>query len=150
MAGEAQDQNWPLPKFYFLVEWGDGTKCSFQEVCGLDAGIEPIEYRQGNNPEFSVIKMPGSNTFNNVTMKKGLFADDTSFWDWHEKIKMNVIERMDVKIKLLDETGSPTMTWTLSNAWPAKISSSDLKSVNNEIAVEELELAYEGITIENA
>ena len=25
MAGEAQDKNWPLPKFYFMVDWGSTT-----------------------------------------------------------------------------------------------------------------------------
>jgi phage tail-like protein len=93
--------------------------------------------------------MPGIVKNSNVTMKKGVFANDNSFWDWYNKIKMNTIERQNVVIKLLDESGNPTMTWTLSNAWPTKISSTDLKSNANEVAVESIEIMHEGLTIAN-
>mgnify|MGYP001804838086 CR=1 FL=1 len=76
MAGEAQDSNWPLPKFYFMVDWGDQTDIAFQEVSGLDTESQPIEYRHGNSPKFSTIKMPGMIKSGNVTMKKGTFVND--------------------------------------------------------------------------
>jgi phage tail-like protein len=40
------------------------------------------------------------------------------------------------------------MTWRLTNAWPTKISSPDLKSDANEVTIETLELAHEGLTTE--
>jgi phage tail-like protein len=149
MAGEKQDNNWPLPKFYFMVDWGSTTNIPFQEVSGLDIEAQPISYRHGNSPVFSEINMPGIVKNSNVTMKKGVFANDNGFWDWYNKIKMNTIERQNVVIKLLDESGSPTMTWTLNNAWPTKISSTDLKSDANEVAVESIEIMHEGLTIAN-
>lgn len=149
MAGEAQDKNWPLPKFYFTVDWGSTTNIPFQEVSGLDIEAQPINYRHGNSPVFSEINMPGLVKNSNVTMKKGVFAKDNAFWDWYVKIKMNTIERQNVVIKLLDESGNPTMTWTLTNAWPTKISSTDLKSDGSEVAVESIEIAHEGLTIAN-
>ena len=39
------------------------------------------------------------------------------------------------------------MVWTLQNAWPTKITSADLKADWNEVAVETLEIAHEGMTI---
>ena len=48
-------------------------------------------------------------------MKKGVFKPDDKFWDWFNQIKMNTIERVPVTISLLDESGSATMVWTLSN-----------------------------------
>jgi len=149
MAGEAQDKNWPLPKFYFMVDWGSTTNIPFQEVSGLNIEAQPLLYRHGNSPVFSEINMPGIVKNSNVTMKKGVFANDNSFWDWYNKIKMNTIERQNVVIKLLDEGGNPTMTWTLLNAWPTKISSTDLKSNANEVAVESIEIMHEGLTIAN-
>jgi phage tail-like protein len=149
MAGEAQDKNWPLPKFYFMVDWGSTTNIPFQEVSGLNIEAQPLLYRHGNSPVFSEINMPGIIKNSNVTMKKGVFANDNSFWDWYNKIKMNTIERQNVVIKLLDEGGNPTMTWTLLNAWPTKISSTDLKSNANEVAVESIEIMHEGLTIAN-
>lgn len=149
--GSAQGSNWPLPKFYFTVKLGsqDNT-VSFQEISGLETETQPIEYRHGDSKQFSTIKMPGIAKTGNVTLKKGVFVKDNNFFKWYDAIKMNTIKRETVTIQLLDEKGSPTMTWTLTNAWPTKISSPDLKSDANEVAVESLELAHEGITIANS
>ena len=147
--GSAQSKTvWPLPKFYFQVKWGD-KEMSFQEVSGLDMEAQPIEYRHGDSKEFSVIKMPGIKKTGNVTMKKGVFKSDNKFWDWFSQIKMNIIKRVPVTISLLDEVGGSAMVWTLANAWPTKITGTDLKSDGNEVAVESIEIAHEGLTIES-
>lgn len=148
--GSAQSNTvWPMPKFHFQVKW-DAEVMSFQEVSGLDVEAQPIEYRHGDSPEFSTIKMPGIKKSGNVTMKKGIFKSDNKFWDWFKEIKMNTIKRVPVTISLLDETGAPTMVWTLTNAWPTKITGTDLKSDGNEVAIESIEIVHEGITIDNS
>lgn len=147
--GSAQSTTvWPIPKFYFQVKW-DSQVMSFQEVSGLDVEAQPIEYRHGDSPVFSTIKMPGIKKSGNVTMKKGVFKSDNKFWDWFNQIKMNTIKRLPVTISLLDETGAPTMVWTLANAWPTKITGTDMKAEGNEVAIETIEIAHEGITIAN-
>jgi len=149
MAGEAQDNNWPLPEFYFTVKFGDGDEVSFQKVSGLDTETEPIEYRHGDDKVFSTIKMPGISKIGNITMIKGVFTKDNKFWDWYSQIKLNTIKRQTIVISLLDEKGKPTMTWTLANAWPTKVTGTDLKSDGNEVAVETIEIAHEGLQITN-
>ncbi|MEN9353615.1 MAG: hypothetical protein RL318_940 [Fibrobacterota bacterium] len=147
--GAKQSKNvWPLPKFYFKVEWGKEVM-SFQEVSGLDIQSEEIKYRRGDSPVFSVVKMPGMVKVGNVTMKKGVFKGDNKYWDWFAKIKMNTIERVPVTISLLDETGKAAMTWKLANAWPTKITATDLKSEGIEVAIETIEVVHEGLTIES-
>ncbi|MCC8019249.1 MAG: phage tail protein [Rikenellaceae bacterium] len=148
MAGKEQDKFWPLPKFYFQVKI-DNTEITFQEVSGLDMEAQVIEYRHGNSSEFSTIKMPGLKKSGNVTLKKGVFKGDNFLWTWFAEVKLNTIERKTVVISLLDELNKPTMVWTLKNAWPTKITGTDLKSDGNEVAVETLELAHEGIAITN-
>lgn len=149
--GSAQSQTvWPLPKFYFSIDFGGGMPISsFQEVSGLETETQVIEYRHGDSKQFSTIKMPGIAKTGNVTVKKGVFVKDNNFWNWYNQIKMNTIKRVAVTIKLLDESGNPTMTWTLANAFPVKITGTDLKSDGNEVAVESLEIAHEGLTIAN-
>ena len=152
MADDGSKQSttlWPLPKFYFQVKW-DSQVMSFQEVSGLDIQSEEIKYRRGDSPEFSVIKMPGMKKVGNVTMKKGIFKGDNKFWDWFNQIKMNTIKRVPVTISLLDEAGKPTMVWTLANAWPTKITGTDLKAEGNEVAIETIEIVHEGLTIANS
>lgn len=136
---------WPLPRFYFEVTW-DSTVMSFQEVSGLDVDTRPVEYRAGDSKTFAPIKMPGLKKIGNVTLKKGVFKADTRFWDGFNQTKMNTVQRVPVTIRLLDEAGKPTMTWTLANAWPTKITGTDLKSQGNEVAVETIEIAHEGVT----
>ncbi len=147
MAGEVQDNIWPLPKFYFTVTLGADDKVNFQEVDGLNSETQVIEYRHGNSPIFYPIKMPGLGKVGNVTLRKGIFVNDSKFWTWYNEIKMNTIARRTIVVSLLDETGTPKMTWTLNNAWPTKITGTDLKSEGNEVAVETLELAYETLAI---
>ena len=147
--GSAQSTSeWPIPKFRFEVKW-DSEVMAFQEVSGLDGEAQPIEYRAGNSPTFSVQKMPGIKKFSDITMKKGVFKSDNKFWDWFNEIKMNTVKRVPVTISLLDEEGNPTMVWTLTNAWPTKITGTDLKSTGNEVAVETIVIAHEGLTIAN-
>ncbi len=148
MAGEAQDNVWPLPKFYFTVEIATLSGATFQEVSGLEVEAQVIEYRHGNSKAFSTIKMPGIKKYSDVTLKKGIFVNDNKFYDWFNKIEMNIIERQPVTISLLDEKGDPKMIWKLTNAWPTKITGTDLKSDGNEVAVETLVLAHEGLIIE--
>ncbi|WP_293905386.1 phage tail protein [Phenylobacterium sp.] len=151
MADDGSKQSttaWPIPKFRFEVKW-DSNVMSFQEVSGLDIESQPIEYRAGDSKAFSVMKMPGIKKYSDITMKKGVLKSDNKFWDWFNQIKMNTIKRVPVTISLLDEEGSPTMVWTLANAWPTKISGTDLKSTGNEVAVETIVIAHEGLTIAN-
>lgn len=149
--GSAPSQSlWPLSKFCFEVEGlGGSTSTYFQEVSGLDTETQVIEYRHGHSQELSFIKMPGLQKVGNVTLKKGVFVLDNTFWDWYATIQMNTIKRETVVIKLLDETGVPTMTWTLTNAWPTKIQGTNLKADGNEAAIETIELAYETLAITN-
>lgn len=146
MSGSTQNSTWPLPKFYFSVTGMPGNPV-FQEVTGLETEVQVIEYRAGNSPIFAPIKMPGLAKVGNVTMKKGIFVSDSSLWTWFNSITMNTIERCTLVVALLDQTGAPQYKWQLNNAFPVKLSGTDLKSDGNEVAVESIEVAYETMTI---
>ena len=147
-TGAEQDQFWPLPKFYFSVDIGEFTDLPFQEVSGLDIDTEVIEYRHGNSPNHSAIKMPGLMKYSDITLKKGVFADENNFYDWISGITLNTYERLTVVIRLLDETATPRMTWTLTNAFPKQITPTDMSSQSSEAAIETMVLAHEGLVAE--
>lgn len=138
------EELWPIPKFHFEVTWG-GVDVGFQEVTGLEMETQFIEYRAGDDPSLVTQKIPGLKKHGNITLKKGVFRDDTIFYDWFEDVQTNPERREDITIQLLDEEDSPVMVWTVRNAFPTKISGPDLKSDANEIALETIELAHEGI-----
>jgi phage tail-like protein len=138
--------NYPLPKFHFSVE-GVGERVGFTEVTGLDIQNEPIEYREGSSTEFSKIKMPGMHKFSNITLKRGTIPQDSAFFDWIREIKLNKIQRRDLVIKLLNEEHQPVVSWKAINAFPIKVQASDLKSDGNEVAIETVEVAHEGLSL---
>lgn len=140
--------NYPLPKFHFQVEWG-GANIGFTEVSGLDVETEVIEYRDGASLEYHKTKMPGMQKFSNITLKRGTFQGDNDFFNWWNTVALNTIERRDVTISLLNENHEPVVIWKVKNAWPIKVQSTDLKSDGNETAIESLELAHEGLVIQN-
>lgn len=107
----AQETPWPTPKFKFSVDWGTTlTNLTFQEVSGLDAETQIIEYRDSNSSIFSTVKMPGIAKYGKVTMKRGIFKNDAAFLAWYSQIKMNTIERTAVIIKLLDQNDEVLVT----------------------------------------
>ena len=147
--GSAQSAaTWPLVKFQFSVKIGE-DELFFQEVTGLTSETQVIEYRAGNSVAFNTVKMPGIKKFGNVTLKKGLFKDSKKMLEMYNHIKTNTIKRSAVIISLLDEANAPAMTWNLINAFPVKMTISDMKSDADEAAIETMELAHEGLTIQD-
>jgi phage tail-like protein len=145
--GAAQSTaTWPLVKFSFQVKWDD-AELIFQEVTGLASETQVIEYRGGNSKVYSTVKMPGIQKFGNITLKKGIFKGDKALWDKYNLIKMNTIKRSTILISLLDETNAVAMSWKLLNAFPCKMTVTDMKADANEIAVESMELAHEGLSM---
>lgn len=149
MAGEKQEAPWPVPKFHFKVTIGDKGDIAFQEVSGLDTEMT-IDYRTLNNPQFSTVKMPGIKRSSDVTLKKGVFKDDATLFNWFSEVKMNTIKRQNVTIQLLDEEHKVMFTWTLKNAFPMKVTGTDINPQNGEAVIEELVLAHERLTMQAA
>jgi phage tail-like protein len=140
-------QEYPVPRFHFQVDWG-GAKLSFTEVTGLVMEREKIEYRHSDSKDFNKISMPGMVKNNNITLKRGKFESDFDFNTWLEEIANERVEkRRDVTIRLLNEKHNPVAAWTAIRCFPVKITASDLKSDANEIAVESIELAHEGLKL---
>lgn len=140
--------NYPLPVFHFQVTWG-GTNLGFSEVSGLTIEHQVIEYRDGMMQEYSPLKQPGIPKYNNITLKRGVVKGDNEFFAWLNTTKMNQVERRDLIISLLNEEHVPVMTWKAKNAFPVKIEGPALKATGNEVAIESMEVAHEGLTIQN-
>lgn len=139
---------YPLPVFSFNVEWG-GQRVGFSEVSGLTQENQAIEYRDGSFPEYSAIKMPGMRKFSNVTLKRGIVKSDNDFAKWLSTVKLNKVERRDIIVSLLNEERQPVMVWKIQNAFPVKVEGPGLKATGNEVAIESIEMAHEGLELQN-
>jgi len=140
-------QEYPIPRFHFQVDWG-GAKISFTEVTGLVMEREKIEYRHSDSKDFNKIAMPGLVKNNNITMKRGKFEGDFDYNTWLEDVANDRVgSRRDVIIRLLNEKHDPVAAWSAARCFPVKITAPDLKSDANEIAVESIEIAHEGLRL---
>ena len=135
-------------QFYFQVALTDCV-IAFQEVSGLVEETQVIEYKTGNSPIFSTVKMPGVRKYGNITFKKGMVVKGSKLNPIMEAIQKNQFERKSITISLLDQKGHITMHWILLNAFPVKISLQEIEpdSPAPMFTVSVMEIAHEGIEI---
>jgi phage tail-like protein len=125
---------------------GTAVKGSFSECSGLEASMDPIEYRNGSE-DFTVRKIPGLKKFTNIVLKRGIIGDLT-LWNWILEGLNGTVHRTAGAIILLDEAKQEVMRWQFKRGWPAKYTVAAFNAKNNEIAMETLEIAHEGLSID--
>jgi len=136
---------YPYKKYRFRLEIDGIDQAGFSEVSGFDANVDVIEYREGDSPVTSAVKLPGLTKYGNVTLKWGV-TDSMSLYEWIKGISEGNIERKTVTITVLDDNGDAKASWQLLNAWPTKYTAPDFNANASEVALESLELAHEGMT----
>jgi phage tail-like protein len=124
------DRKDPFRGFNFKLEIDGISRNGFRECSGLDASSDPIEYREGNS---------------NISLKGGM-TDDHSLWDWRKKVIEGKTERKNGSIVLMDEAGEEKLRWNFVNAWPTKWTGPSFNATANELAIESLDIAHEGVT----
>ncbi|WP_326642259.1 phage tail protein [Streptosporangium sp. NBC_01755] len=145
--------SYPLTSLHFEVKWGDSQNTSsFSEVSGLTMEADAIEYRGGADRALTVRKIPGLRKYGNVTLKRGIVpkgekSGGIGLYEWFNTIRAGTVARRPVTVSLLNEAGDPVMTWKIKDAWPVKIEGPGLNATGNEIAIETLEFAHEGVEV---
>jgi phage tail-like protein len=129
-----------------ILDDGQAIRGSFAEVSGLDIEITPIEYRNGSE-DITVRKIPGLKKFSNIVLKRGI-TGDTILWNWVKTVLEGRVQRADGTITLLDESRQAVLVWRFRRGWPCKLSGPALNATSNEIAIEILEIAHEGLEID--
>ncbi len=134
----------PFGAFNFRLELGGNIEAGFSECSGLDAETDIISYRQGDD-EITPRKIPGLRKFSNITLKRGM-TGSKSLWEWRLATMTGKVERRDVSIVIYDDANLKEVArFNLRNAWPCKWVGPTLNASENQLAIETLELAHEGI-----
>ena len=131
----------PYLNFNFRVEIGGIQVAAFHECSGLDSSIDVIEHREGGGP---IRKLPGNTKFSNIVLKRGV-TDNHDLYDRHRRCIDGQIERTNGSIILMDRADQEVARWNFEQAWPAKWVGPSLTAEGNDVAIETLELAHEGI-----
>ena len=147
------DRTAPYPSYNYIVNLNgprDPEKLlgGFSDVSGLETDIHISEYRDGNETEPHVRKIPGSHKVGDVTLKRGV-VDSSDLWDWITDTRTNGVDaQRDVIITLRDEAANPVQKYTLRNVVPMKYTGPTLAGKGGgEVAMEELVLSAEGFEI---
>lgn len=147
----------------FYVEIGTEIAASFTECSGLGIQIKKNVFHEGgvNNQQRIYL---GQTDFTDVTLKRGI-TNHQGFWDWLNQLfdetkptkdnkdkptkddKDKPRGRKNVNILLFDRSGETMMSWTLIGAIPVGWKTPALQADGNAVAIEELTIAYEGLTM---
>jgi phage tail-like protein len=131
----------PYRGFNFLMEIDGIAQAGFQEVSGLDASTDSVDYREGTDPNH-VRKLSGMNKYSPITLKRGI-TDSDELWKWRQTVIDGKAERKNGSIVLLDETGAEKLRWNFLNGWPTKWTGPALNSTSTAVAIETLEIMHE-------
>ncbi|MDJ0676398.1 MAG: phage tail protein [Calothrix sp. MO_167.B42] len=142
MATTAEDikNNYPIPVFYYRVTIGEDDSHAFSEVSGLSIEYETITYKDGMSYKDGAKHMPGLGTPVNLTLQRGIVRQDSYLLNWINSVQLNTVDKRDVRIDLLDESGEAVVSWTAIDAFPKKLDAPSFNATSNEVAVESLEL----------
>lgn len=125
----------------------DVCQGAFAECTGLEATMEPKVIRSGG-VNHGAYQRAGQVTHATVILKRGM-TDNRHLWKWFALVSGgDYAARMDVDIDMLDGAGSKLMTWSLARCMPVKFKAADLNARATEVAVEELHLAHEGLSLD--
>ena len=161
----------PYRNFKFEVEIGGFTRAGFRMVSGFKQTTEVIEYREGGENE-TPRKLPGQTTYENITLERGMSAEGGisspgslgsggDMVNWAAQIfnldskdgqqppgtdgASNQDFRRDVVCYLKNKSGVRVEKITIIRAWPTECEMGDLDASSNEVLIEKLVLANEGV-----
>jgi len=146
----------PYSQFNFKVKIdadnGDGFNAGFQEVSGLGTEVHVAEYRAGNYPDNSPIKVNGSYKVPDVTLKRGVVGELALLHEWLKAVRDGGNEpskhlKQVTIVLLAEDRVTEVQTWTLTNARPMKYTGPSLTGKGTDVAIEELVLAAEHIEV---
>ena len=143
--------NDPLRNFRFRLEIDGITQAAFSDVMIAETTIDAIDYREGTDQQPNVRKLSGLTKYGNITLKWGLTVSDTALklFEWFASVSAGRGNRAQkVTINVLNEAGDEAARFLVEEAWPVKYDLSDLNAKGNEVFIELLELAHEGLTRE--
>jgi phage tail-like protein len=145
----------PFTTFNFLVELtipANSTlicNASFAECDGLEMNLEPKTIREGGNNNRQ-IHLIGPVTYGHLALKRGMTAN-LDLWNWFETVlqpgKGGVRASGEVVMLTSDETRSVQARFILTGCLPLKLKAPSLNAKDGMIAIEEMQIAYEMLSI---
>jgi phage tail-like protein len=143
---------YPFTAFDFAVEInvpGLATKvcnAAFSECDGLEMTMEVKTIREGGN-NGKQIRLTGPLSYGQLTLKRGMTAT-FDLWDWFSAMLTNAALRADAEVVVFAANGTTERArFMLTRCVPIKLKAPALNAKDGIVAIEELQLVYESLTM---
>lgn len=134
----------PVPAYSFRVTVG-GQSAGFSEVSGLTIERDTVSYSHGlSHWEGERLITYPSGKHRQVSLKRGVFAGDGSFFDW---LVGADAEPRPMDVSLVDASGAPQVTWRIKTAIPIRMAAPAFTAGSNEVAVNTLDVMVAGVSV---
>jgi len=145
-------RNYPV-SFYFQLSSFTNLDAAFQEISGISKELSVEEVVCGGENRFKY-RLPTVATSQNLVLKRAIVPNGSALVKWcvdtlDQGLPTQITPR-DIMLSLMNAKGETLMDWTFYNAYPVKYAASDLKSQENGIVIESIELAYTYFDIRSA
>jgi phage tail-like protein len=144
MATAAPENPHPSCRFYVEVE--GVTHAVFTEVSGLSVEVATEDVEEGGNNGF-VHRMPGRCKIGNLVLKRGM-TKSNDFLKWNMDVAQGKIEPRNLSLIVYNVDGTEAMRWNFIKTFPVKWTGPQLKADDTGTAIESMELAHEGFTLD--
>lgn len=134
----------PLKGFLFRVEIDGLNAGFFKSVSGLAIETEVIEFREGGSDV--IHKLPGVRKFANIVMKRG-FTGSSALYDWFNSFNKANPARVNGSIVMLSADLNEVARWEFHNGFPVKWEGPEFDASSNDVPIETLEIAHEGLVM---
>ncbi len=141
----------PFLNFGFVIEImraGEAAPLvggSFAECDGLEMTQDVKTIRDGAD-QARMFRSPGAISYANLTLKRGM-TSDFGLWTWFTDSVADPFLRADAEVVLLSPDGAALARFLLSRCLPVKLKAPGLSATSSAIAIEELHIAYETLTL---
>ncbi len=136
----------PYRAYNYIVELAGAASAGFSEASGLTFDVDPVDYREGTDPQLHVRKLTGLRKFGNIALKRGI-TQNRELWDWYKEVLNGVVQRRNGAITLRDEEYNDVLRWEFSEGWISKWEGPSMNASGNEVAIESIEITVERVEL---
>ena len=133
----------PIPTFRFTVRFDDLPPGGFSDCSGLQMETEVQDFHEGglNTHTWKFVTRTKQS---NLTLKRGIV--NKALWDWYQELAQGKMRFRNATIIVHDPSGkSDVLEFQIIQAFPIKWVGPDLSAAQNNIAVETVEFAHQGL-----
>lgn len=134
----------------FGLEFDGVTIKDITGVSGLSMGQDVIELKQNTaDGKFMIKKLPGRPQANEVTVTRGLSADN-SFDQWIKNSRLGQMDnvRKNGAIIVYDYQGNVVKRYQLTNAWASSLTIPDMRAGEASVLEEQLTITFEEMQVQ--